>query len=391
MNLQQTKRIIYILLGILVLALIAFLLWRYLIAPAGERIEAPGERVTGRVPEAVVRPEGKTPETLKPGETLEVAPEQILTRLTDFPVIAPSLNQQEDRILFYKKEGGDLFSSGFGGENQEKLSRITVVGMINAFWSPARDRAAVFYLDGDSLRGFLHIGTSSVATLPQDIESFSWSPDGKSLAYLRTSTAGLELVVSDANAKNQRVIFETPIRDAKIRWVAEDAIYFLTAPSGFADGYTFRYRPSSGSFNKLVGPIFSLWGVWSPDGSRLLTSETIRGKNTLRLAARDANGEEIFSPAVGTFAQKCVFVETKEAWCGVPKILPPKGVLTDEYLRGEISTSDKIVAINFEEREVRNLFDSGDFDVSDLVTTKDKSYLFWVNRKDGTLWSLKLK
>ena len=44
----------------------------------------------------------------------------------------------------------------------------------------------------------MHIGTSSIAVLPQDIKSFSWSPDGKSLAYLTPKDGALNLVIADS-------------------------------------------------------------------------------------------------------------------------------------------------------------------------------------------------
>jgi len=395
MDLGNKKLIVYIGAGILILIVLGFLAYNYFPGGTGSIPADKEVRVGGRLPpsEGSITP-NEGPQgfrALKPGESFSVTPEQTLTRLTDFPVVSPALNKEENKILFYKKDGGDLLASDFTGQNQEKISNLTVVGMIEAKWSPTRDRAAVFYLDEDTLKGFLHIGTSSVAVLPQDIQSFSWSPDGKSLAYLLPQEDRLQLITAEAGGKNQKTIFTTPIRDAKIQWASPDIIYFLTPPSGFAEGYIFKFSRSSGVFSKMVGPAFGLWGVWSPDGKLLLTSEVSgRGKNP-KIVIKDAEGKEIFVPKVATLADKCRFADSRELWCAVPRFLAEDAVWPDDYLRGELNTIDSLVVIDLEKKGVRTIFDSGEFDMSDLLLTKDKNYLFFVNRVDGTLWSLKLR
>ncbi|TSD05025.1 MAG: hypothetical protein Greene071436_8, partial [Parcubacteria group bacterium Greene0714_36] len=53
--------------------------------------------------------------------------------------------------------------------------------------------------------------------------------------------------------------------------------------------------------------------------------------------------------------------------------------------------SDRIVAIDRMTRAISPVFDEGNFDMANLLATKDKKRLFFVNRRDGTLWTLKLQ
>ena len=190
-DLTTQKRIIYILLGLVVLGLLGFFFYKKFLTPQEPTTVQSGTTIGGRVqPPVTITPtetEKNPIETLKPGEEIEIAPGQKLSKITDFPVVSPSLNKEEDKLLFYKKDGGGLFMSDFSGQTQQKISNLTILGMTEAFWSPTKDRAAVFYLDQETLKGFLHIGTSSVAILPQDIKKFFLFPHGKKTQKNKTN------------------------------------------------------------------------------------------------------------------------------------------------------------------------------------------------------------
>jgi len=393
---SNKKRFIYVGMGVVLAGGFGLLLY-FLLRPSVEvaRPPSPPGRVTGRVsPLPTLAPQvtpAAAPPLPLPEQPVEEVPAGTLTQLTDFPVVAPSLNKTENRILFYKKDGGDLFSSDFLAKQQEKISNITVIGLIEALWSPLRDRAALFYLDQETLKGFLHIGTSSVATLPQNIKSFSWSPDGKSLAYLIAQDSRSILVVADLGGRGQRTIADIPLFDASLSWITQDKLALHTAPSGFAEGFVFLFSRASGILQMASGPAFGLDGVWSPDGSHVFVSSTSRGGKNLTSAVLDQGGTVKFRLPVATFAEKCVWASSKELFCAVPRIIPPNIALPDEYLRGEFRSSDTVVRVDAGEQKTEGVFSQRNFDMENLLVTKKGGFLFFVNRADGTLWSLKLK
>jgi len=390
---NRRKRIIYIILGIVVLGVIGFWLYR-LFAPAVPSAEPQAPvGISGRsvaVPPTGITEEAR-PSGIPPLPDLPSIAEQKLIRLTDFAVISPSLNKTEDKVLFYKKDGGDLLASDFRGAQQEKLSNLTIVGLMEAVWSTGRDRAAVFYLDLDSIKGFLHIGTSSVAILPSGITSAAWSPDGKSLAYLLPKEDLIELVAADASGRNPRTVFRTPLTDSRIAWITPDLFIFSSAPSGLAEGYLFSFSRRDNSFIRIMGPAFGLTGLWSPDGSAALVSSTGRGgkKSILSLYRRSAAKSEALTAV--TLSEKCAWAGNDTVFCGAARDIPANVILPDDYLRGEFSSADRIIAIDVKTAEVSEVFNEGLFDISSPLVTKDKKYLLFVNRIDGTLWSLKLQ
>ncbi|MBI2122218.1 MAG: PD40 domain-containing protein [Candidatus Sungbacteria bacterium] len=393
MELNRTKQIIYGMIALIILSALGFSAYWYLSSsintPAksgdssgsGVISDLPGDG--GAKPGDELITEDKKPE--------QPPTEQKLLQLTNFSVVGPSLNATEDKILFYKKEGGDLLSSDFNGQKQDKISNITILGVLDAFWNPARNRAIVQFLDNDILKSFVHSGTSSVSTLPADIIGFSWSPDGKSIAYtLLKNNGAAALVVADSSGKNPKEVFSSPLLDASIRWIASNLIALQTAPSGRAEGYVFTYSRSSGSFNKILGPRNGLQAVWAPDGSKMLTSQTNRVGKNLTLGIYDSAGKELFQTGLPAMADKCVWLDAKNAYCAVPRSIPENVMLPDDYLMGEFNSSDRIIQINLDAKESRVIFDEGGFDVSNIISSKDGSFLFFIDRNNGTLWRIKL-
>lgn len=317
---------------------------------------------------------------------------QKLLQLTDYPIIGPSLNKDETRIFFYKKEGGGLYAVDFDAKNTEKLSPITIIGLLDAIWSSAKDRSAVQYLDQDTVKSFLHIGTSTVAVLPPDTRSPAWSPDRKSLAYLITKDGIANLIIADAVGKNPRTVFSNQLRDASISWITSDKISFTTAPSGRAEGFVFAYSRGSGSFNQILGPRFGLTSRWSPDGSKVLASFTDAGGRNPQVALFDATGKELQRLPLVTLPDKCAWsADSQDLYCAVPRKTSADTTWPDDYLRGELASSDRVIDINPATGDITPVLDEGTFSLSNLFVTKDKSILFFINRTDGTLWRYKLK
>lgn len=393
MDLNRTKRIIYISIAVVILIILGYFIITSLL-PEDSRVKKTIERITGRGPAGglpLSGEEGESPVEKFPEIEIVGRPEQKLVRLSDFPVVSPSLDSGQKKIRFYKKNGGDLLQSDFNGENQEKTSNLTIVGMIEAVWSPNTDRTAVFYLDSEQLKSFLHIGTSSTAALPQDLAGLSWAPDGKSLAYLQRSGSRLNLIIADSAGRGARAIFSTPILDAQIQWITPDRLILQTAPSGIAEGFLFSLSRSSGTFNRIVGPLFGLTSLWSPDGSKFLVSSTNTDGKELKTSIYDSAGEPLLDVSPPTLPQKCRWTSSQRAYCAIPRSLSEDAILPDDYLRGQLNTSDRIVLLDLEGKKIQEVFNQEDFDVADLLLTKAEDYLFFINRKDGTLWSLKIK
>ncbi|OHA07529.1 MAG: hypothetical protein A3B34_01085 [Candidatus Sungbacteria bacterium RIFCSPLOWO2_01_FULL_54_21] len=389
---SRTKRTIFILLGIVALGVLLYLAYRALQPTTPASDEGGRTIVGGSLPSPAIpqTPAGSDTEGATPLPDLPSIAEDRLVRLTDYPVVSPVLNKDETRVLFYKKSGGDLFASDFTGKIQEKQTNLTIIGLIEAIWQRGGSRGMVRYTDGAVVKAFLQIGTSTIAVLPQGITSASWSPDGSALAYTIPRDGQLELVVTDATGKSPRTLSSTPLADASMVWITADLFAFATAPSATAEGYFFAFSRRDGSLVKTFGPQRGLMGLWSPDGATALASGIPAGARETGLTLYDRQKKESSSLALSTLAEKCVWSDVASLFCAVPKEIPPGTPLPDAYLSGVFNPSDRIVSIDRATRAVTPIFDEGDFDMANILATKDKKRLFFVSRRDGTLWTLKL-
>lgn len=399
--LTRKKRIIYITLTLIVaLSAAGFYLWRSVspaAPPAKEEPQGVIERIFGRIfgtPALLPPPPTLPPRVATPppptSEELEVNEQKQLLQLTDFAVVSPSLDAKETRILFYKKEGGDMMASPFHSTVPEKLSHITIVGLLEGIWAPKKGRALLRYLDREEVKSFLHVGTSTVVLFPFNVQSFSWSPSGTQIAYTLRTDDGLDLVTADASGKNARTIFHTPLVNTHIQWVTADEIVFTTTPSSMAEGHAYIYRPSSGAFTKILGPFYGLMVRFSPDGTHALFSHVERGGKNLTLFSYDARTGRSIDLGIATLPEKCAWAGADALYCAVPRTVATEQ-WPDQYLRGENASLDKIVRITLKDTNITTIFDEGAYDMQDIFLTSDENILGFVDRRDGTLWRVKLK
>lgn len=402
-DLSQKKLIIYIGLGIVLFGAgtlaVYFFLFRGIRAPAEPKEPEPvSENIPG-FPEAGPGI-GKDPRfgagNIQPGSNQEIPVESgIRTRLfsvADTASLGTGLSRAEDKIYYFKKDGGELDAFSFPTGTKESLSTITIVGLVNARWSPARDRAIVSYLDGTIVKSFLFkaIGTSSVATLPSGVQSSAWSPTGSSLAYLTKKDGETTLATADSSGKNQKTIFRTQARELTLSWPLPEKFALQTNPSGVVPGYIFIFTRSTGELTRFLGPANGLTSLWSPKGGKILVGTTNAAGKSLSLAIRDSSGKEILRPDIKTLPEKCAWASEEKVYCAVPRGIPQDAILPDDYRRGELNTNDRLVAIDLKTKIISGVFNDGGYDMADLAVTKDEKYLFFTDRITGKIWGVEV-
>lgn len=392
------KYIVYTIIGIILVGVLLGVFYFFLIrkTPTGGGGETRQNSIFGRLfgfPEPKSSEEPILPPMPAPppsSSTTTPSAEPKLLQLTDFSVASMMLNTKQDRILFYQKDGGNMFSYELNKRTKEKISNITIVGIFNVAWNPSQDRRVVSYLDQNTIKSFIHIATSVVTLLPQQIKNPVWSPDGKSLAYLTETNNRTNLITTDSSGKSPKNTFTTPLRDAHVYWISSDKIIFETAPSGVAEGFIFSFSRTRGTFDTLIRG-FGIMSKWSPDGTLAFVSKTNQQGKGIMLSIYDSAGNELFNPTIATITEKCFWLTAKKAYCAVPRNIQTDLVWPDDYLKGGVHTSDKLVSLDLEKKEVREIFSEENFDISNLLVTKNETYALFIDRADGTVWSIKLK
>ncbi len=179
-----------------------------------------------------------------------------------------------------------------------------------------------------------------------------------------------------------------PRAEWRPQWINTKTIAMTTLASREADGYLYFLDVSSGNFRKIMGPIRGLTTLVNPSGTMVLASQsTDKGfvLGTYSVTTGEAKGLDLV-----TLPEKCTWQDNTIAFCAIPEA-KPSGQYPDDWYQGNIVFNDSFWLLDTTKGSTLNLFNGKDFDAINLKTSPDNSYLYFINRINGTLWSYRLE
>lgn len=231
-----------------------------------------------------------------------------------------------------------------------------------------------------------------------NINQVTWSPDGGKIAVqtFNSETQTSTISISNADGTDLKDVFSTRLKDFVLEWPTIDKLSLKTKPSGLSDGLVIMVNPENGNFLKVLGNIFGLNIKWSPLGNALVYSSTTTDGKNPSLFLADQAGQTKKALGLTTLVEKCSFSQDNHTlFCAVPQKTSTNAVWPDDYYKGMTTTSDTFAKTDLEDGQTSALFspDANDktYDAIDLFLSPKEDYLFFTNRKDGLLYSLKLE
>ena len=324
--------------------------------------------------------------------------EQKLIQIVSKPIISPALSQDGTKILYYAKAGGNLEAVGLDGKNEEKLSTITILGLLEALWqNPDKEAAILTYIESGTAKRFISsTATSGVIFLPASVTTTGWSPDGKEIAYFINQKESFNLTITDDKAQKPAVVYATPIPDFNIFWTSKDKILLASRPSGAAPGILFYYDRTKKTFNKIFTESYGLTILPSPDAQNMLFAGTNSSGKNLKLYFSKIDGSDSQEIETQTLPEKCVFKKDGSSiFCAVPKNITLFGILPDDWYMGTGFFQDRFVQIDTANSQsgnisIKEVYTEKNFDAFNLFLSQDNQFLFFQDKNDETLWRLKL-
>ena len=196
-------------------------------------------------------------------------------------------------------------------------------------------------------------------------------------------------MVSDFEGERQKTVFSFPFGEFNARWVSPSKIALTTKPSARAKGYLYLLDIRSGGVEKILGKKLGLTALVSPDTKKVLFSES--SSKGIKTKILDVVSGETRSFGLSTLPEKCVWNADNLdiIYCAVPKSIPRR-YYPDEWYMGKVSFEDNIWRIDISTGEAKNILSEGSFDVINPILSPKGDYLVFINKKDNTLWSLKV-
>ncbi len=333
----------------------------------------------------------------------------ILRQITDTPmagaIIFPSEVEEQDEIENYsniryiEKATGHIYETTTNSLTQNRISNTTIPKIQESIWLD-KQSLIIRYLDDNNI-----IKTFSAELITDDLgdqklEGVFLQDDvkeiikfGKKIFYLLDGGKGSIGVISDKDNENKKIIFESPLEEWLLTNVDNKYINFTTKPAINIAGFSFLFNTETASFNKIIGDKSNLSTLINKSFD-VLYSEY--GKLGPKLYIYNNEGKTNTEIYIQTFPEKCVWDKNSVyIYCGVPTEELSNYDLTNWY-KGLTSFSDDIWKINTETNTTEFLISPRELGVEDIdimnpILNRDGNYLLFTNKKDYSLWGLKLK
>ncbi len=200
------------------------------------------------------------------------------------------------------------------------------------------------------------------------------------LAYLATSTP---------REVNPEKLFFAP-KDARAFPYGKDSAFVIERPSALVRASLWTINTTAKTVKQIAGPAFGLMARWSKNGRYVLTMSVDNAQN-LSLSFIDTKTNRATPLRLATLPSKCFIADNAPLmYCGVPKNIPRRTLLPDDYLKGKIRTDDRIVKIDFATPKVTEVWGGGTDPIDIENPAVIDTDLVFTNRTDGSVWKISL-
>lgn len=232
--------------------------------------------------------------------------------------------------------------------------------------------------------------------LPDKMLAYDVSPKGDKIFMLVNESGKGVGYIANFDGSSVVRIFSTPLLQLNVEWPEENTIAITTKGSASQAGFMYFVNTKTGTWKKILGPINGLSTKTSHNAKYVIYSSATMDKQGVNTNIYNVAKAIASEASVKTLADKCAWGnnEKEMIYCAAPSE-PISAIYPDDWYKGNISFTDKIWQINAVSNEIRlisSIVDQSDrvIDVSNLKLDARDEFLFFMNKKDLSLWSLDL-
>lgn len=364
------------------------------------------------------------PTTGLPGSNTQNTPGQIpprLWQLSNEPQagvglfnVTSSSSPSVPMFRYVSRASGNVYEGSLVSTGLTRVTNTTIPKVYEALWQSAGKNVVLRYLDknqsvvttygkisavnstatstdGAAAGNFAQVQASF---LPPNIYNLSVSPVTGALAYVVAGTngSGSLVMVANSTGAGAKQVYSSAIRDLSVAWVNGNTLALTTKPSAGVEGELYFIKTDTGRVQRVLGGISGLTALASPDGTKVLYSESSdSGINTTLLTLKTGVKMPL---QLQTLAQKCVWsADSSAVYCARPKNVPT-GAYPDSWYKGLVSFSDSFWKIDTTSGSTQLILDptnaGTNLDATNLKLDKAEEYIVFTNKKDLQLWGLRI-
>lgn len=298
-------------------------------------------------------------------------------------------------LRYVERATGHIYQIYLDTKGTGKISNSTIPGISEVLFDSTAKSVIYRYLssDNNTISSFIAtLGSQKSEFLPSNIINISTSRDGTRFFYLAKTSSGVIGTIRLFGESKSSQVWTSPHTEWTSEWVGKDKIYLTTKPSWAVDGSVFSLNTLNGSLTKVFGGVRGLSTLANSDGSTILYSTS--GSTESKLGILDVKNHTTSDINTYGLAEKCVWsIDNVNIYCAVPNTMEGREY-PDSWYQGLNSFDDRFVKINSVSGEVismANSINTESVDATNLFLNKNETELYFVNKKDSTLWSLDLK
>jgi hypothetical protein len=299
-------------------------------------------------------------------------------------------------IQYQKQSNGHIFRTNPQTQSTVRISNTTLTGVQRTLFNDTGEYFIAQYMDNSGT--ILRTITGSVSDqssrrrLPQNVEDIAFAPNSNNIFYIQPAEDGAAGVITNPADTNRTVVFRSRLQEWLTHWHTSNQITLTTKPANGITGFSSYLNTSNGSTERQITDTPGLTTLTSPNGQQVLYLQSSGDQNTLYVYDTQTNTRQRLS--VSTLPEKCVWADTTSVYCGVPDNIS-QGSIPESWYQGRTTFRDRIVEIDIPSGIVTTLLqpsqlDRPPVDAIKLGLSPDGRYLHFVNKKDGSLWSLDL-
>lgn len=307
--------------------------------------------------------------------------------------------EEKNIFRFILKATGNVFDIPEDDINSTRISNTTVPKIFEAKFL-TNDDILIRYLDDDNqtIETYLsklkkdesgnYTGLDGIY-LSKNITEVAVAPSGNFFYLEDLPDSSMGYVYNLKTSKAQK-IFHSPLREWTFLFPDDNQIFYFSRASAGVKGYMYALDPKNGNVTKVLSGILGLTVNIGKD-FRTLYSEYSNGRTYTSVGNSKTGLFGEFN--LTTLPEKCAIDAV--IYCASPNY-SISGNLPDSWYQGQTFFTDNIWMISSGDdglKKIANLSDDAgeDIDATNLQLTKDGKYLLFINKRDGALWSLKVK